>query len=130
MSAPPRPWRKQLGARAHRQGHRAEWIAAALLMLKGYQILGFRLKTGGAEIDVLARKGRALVLVEVKRRATPEAGLEALGPDQRQRLLQAGQALIQSRRAFAGLDLRLDLFAFSPGRLPRHFRHLDTGITP
>jgi len=121
-----RPWRRDLGARSRRAGRAAEWTAAAWLMLKGYQIVGFRLKTAGAEIDILACKGRILALVEVKRRATPEAALEALGPDQRRRLIRAGQDLIGKRRAFAGLDLRLDVVAFAPGRLPRHFRGLMT----
>lgn len=124
MRPPARPWRQRLGARSRRQGRAAEWLAAGWLLFKGYQILGFRLKAAGAEIDILARKGRVLALVEVKRRATPEAGLEALGPDQQQRLLSAGRSLIQSRRSLVGLDLRLDVIALSPGHLPRHFRGL------
>lgn len=122
----PRPWRRDLGARSRRAGRTAEWIAAAWLMLKGYQILGFRLKAGGGEIDILARKGRTLALVEVKRRGSLDAALEALGPDQRRRLVAAGNDLIRKRRAFTDLDLRLDVVAFAPGRLPRHFRGLIT----
>ena len=102
----------------------AETVAALWLLVKGYQILGFRLKAGRGDIDILARRARTLVLVEVKRRETPEAALESLAPDQRARLLRAGQALLQKRRGLAGFELRLDLVAFSPGRLPRHFRGL------
>jgi putative endonuclease len=116
-----------LGGQAHRRGHSAEWWAAAWLLLKGYQILGFRLKAAGAEIDILARKGRVLALVEVKQRPSFDAALEALGPDQRQRLLNAGQALVQGRRSLQGLDLRLDVMAVVPGRWPRHYRNLDAG---
>ena len=64
MSLAPRPhpppktpkagWRQALGGRSHRQGHDAEWIAALWLMLKGYQVLAFRLKGRGGEIDILA----------------------------------------------------------------------------
>ena len=129
MTAPARPWRRRLGARSRRAGRAAEWLAAAWLLAKGYQILGFRLKAAGAEIDILARKGRVLALVEVKRRITADAGLEALGPDQRQRLIRAGQALIQGRRAFGDLVLRLDVVAIAPGRAPRHFRGLVTEPT-
>ncbi len=124
MTAPVRPWRRELGGRSRRHGRRAEVWAAAWLMLKGYQILGFRLKTGAGEIDILARRGRTLAIVEVKRRETPEAALDSLAPDQRSRLLRAGQALVQKRRSLAGLELRLDVVAFSPRRLPRHFRGL------
>jgi putative endonuclease len=127
VSRKPRPWRQRLGSQAHRRGHAAEWLAAAWLLLKGYQILCFRLKAAGAEIDILARKGGVLALVEVKQRPSFDAALEALGPDQRRRLLGAGQALIQGRRSLQGLDLRLDVMAVVPGRWPRHFRNLDAG---
>ena len=65
-----RGWRVALGAVSHRLGHRSEWLAAAWLMAKGYQVLGFRLKTRAGEIDILARRGKVLAVVEVKRRAT------------------------------------------------------------
>ncbi len=117
-------WRRGLGGQAFREGHGAEWIAAALLMLKGYQVLGFRLKTVGAEIDILARRGRTLVVVEVKRRATIERALSAIDPRQLERLRLAGQALLRQRPSFTGLVLRIDMVALAPGRIPRHRRNL------
>lgn len=124
MSAAPRrkrAWRVRLGARSRQAGRWCEWAAAAWLMVRGWQILGFRLRTAAGEIDLLARRGRVLAVVEVKRRASIAAALEALGPRQRRRLLAAAQALAARRPALAGLDVRLDLFAFAPGCLPRHF---------
>ncbi len=98
----------------------AEVVAAVLLMAKGYQILGFRLRTRVAEIDLLARRGRHLVIVEVKRRATVDDALQSLSLDQRERLLRAGRMLIERRHSLRHLDLRLDLIALAPGRFPRH----------
>jgi putative endonuclease len=121
-----RGWRVGLGAQSHRQGHRSEWLAAALLMLRGYQILGFRLKTRAGEIDILARRGRALAVVEVKRRATLEQALAALTPDQYDRLLSAGRAVLRQRPSLAGHLLRIDIVALAPGRVPRHRR----GVVP
>lgn len=115
-----RGWRIALGARAHRAGHASEWLAAALLMAKGYQVLGFRLKTRAGEIDILARKGRTLAVVEVKRRATLDQALSALDPDQYDRLLAAGRAVLRQRPSLAGHLLRIDLVALAPGRFPRH----------
>ncbi len=91
-------------------------------MLKGYQVLAFRLKGRGGEIDILARRGRVLAAVEVKRRATLEAAALALGPDQHQRLIRAAQAAARGRPALAGLDLRIDMVTLAPGRFPRHLR--------
>lgn len=125
LSAKPKAaWRQALGGRAFREGHGAEWIAAAFLMLKGYQILGFRLKTRGVEIDILARQGRTAVVVEVKRRASLEAALNAVENQQLQRLRDAGAALLRQRPSLAGLELRIDTVALAPGRIPRHRRNL------
>ena len=121
-----RGWRVGLGALSHRQGHRSEWLAAALLMLCGYQILGFRLKTRNGEIDILARRGRTLAVVEVKRRATLDQARHAITPDQYDRLLSAGRAVLRQRPSLAGHLLRIDIVALAPGRFPRHRR----GILP
>ncbi|ADK99745.1 YraN family protein [Brevundimonas subvibrioides] len=121
---PPSDHRRARGGRAFVEGHGAEWIAALWLMLKGYQILGFRLKTKGAEIDILARKGGVLAVVEVKRRATLEAALTALKPAQLERLRAAGEAVLRQRPGLKGLILRIDTVALASGRFPRHRRGL------
>jgi putative endonuclease len=115
-------WRVGAGAESHRAGHAAEWLAAALLMACGYQVLGFRLRAAGVEIDILARKGRTLAVVEVKRRHTLEAALTALTPAQYDRLLSAGRAVLRQRPSLAGHVLRIDMVALAPGRFPRHRR--------
>ena len=117
-----RGWRVALGAVSHRLGHRSEWLAAALLMALGYQILGFRLKTRAGEIDILARRGKVLAVVQVKRRSTLDAALTALGPDQYDRLLAAGRSVLRQRPGLRGHVLRIDMVALAPGRFPRHRR--------
>jgi putative endonuclease len=120
-----REWRVGLGSKSHRAGHGSEWLAAALLMLKGYQVLGFRLKTRAGEIDILARRGKILSVVEVKRRATLESALNALSPDQYDRLLAAGRAVLRQRPSLADHVLRIDMVALAPRRFPRHRRGVD-----
>jgi putative endonuclease len=78
-----------------------------------------RLKAHGVEIDILARRGAVLAVVEVKARATLAEALEAVGWDQRRRLRRAAEAVAQ-RPGLYGLAIRLDLLAMAPGRLPRH----------
>jgi putative endonuclease len=87
---------------------------------KGYRILAFRWKAPLAEIDVVAKRGRVLAVVEVKSRTTLEVALETVSYDQRDRLRRAGAQLAATRPALAGCDVRLDLLALAPGRLPRH----------
>jgi putative endonuclease len=115
-----RPARAVRGALARRSGRRGEVWAALLLMAKGYRILGFRLQTPQAEIDLLALRGRTLAVVEVKRRADLLTALEAVTFDQRERLRRAGVAIARQRPALAGASVRLDLMALAPGRLPMH----------
>ena len=112
--------RRERGRRGHRDGHGAEIWAAMLLMAKGYQILGFRLKTRFGEIDLLARRGQTLAVVEVKRRRTIEQALQAIGGEQHQRLWRAARSVAERRPALRHMALRLDLIALAPGRFPRH----------
>jgi putative endonuclease len=112
--------RQARGAAARLSGRRGELIAALWLMVKGYRILGFRLRTRQGEIDLLAQRGGVLAVVEVKRRTSLTAALETVTGDQRQRLRRAGAALAASRPSLKDAVVRLDLIALAPGRLPRH----------
>ena len=112
--------RRARGLAARLSGRRAEVIAALWLMAKGYRILGFRLRTPFAEIDLLALRGKVLAGVEVKTRTTLEGALAAVGADQRQRLRRALRFIAGKRRGLAGTTVRLDLMALAPGRAPRH----------
>jgi len=112
--------RRVRGAAARRSGRRQEIVAALWLMLKGYRILGLRLRTPSGEIDLLAQRGNVLAVVEVKSRQTLEAALAAVGPAQRARLVRAGRALAARRPSLMRLNVRLDIVALAPGRWPRH----------
>ena len=112
--------RSARGAAARLSGRRGEVLAALWLMIRGYRILGFRLKTPQAEIDLLVWKPGVLAVVEVKLRASLEVALETVTFDQRERLRRAGAALAAGRPALKGAAVRLDLLALAPGKLPRH----------
>lgn len=107
------------GLAAHRLGLRAETVAALFLRLKGYRILHRRLKTPAGEIDLVARRGSSLVVVEVKARGQGEAA-EALLPRQQRRLERAAAHLLGRNPALADLDLRFDVVLIAPRRWPRH----------
>ncbi len=112
--------RRLTGFNARRAGRRGEVLSALWLMAKGYRILGFRLKTPQGEIDLLARKGKVLAVVEVKLRGTRALALEAVGHQQRQRLRRAGESFAARRADLKGAAVRLDLMALAPGRWPCH----------
>lgn len=113
--------RSRRGTQARLTGRRSEWLAALLLMAKGYRILGMRLRTPQGEIDLAAQRGKVLAVVEVKQRRTLEEALLAVSPAQRMRLRRAGRGLVARLGGNQTLVVRLDLVALAPGRWPRHF---------
>lgn len=100
--------------RAWRRGRTAETLSVAWLRLLGYRIVATRLRTPVGEIDIAARRGRVLAVVEVKARDTKAAALHAVTPRQRLRLQRAAQWLVARRPDLAGLQIRFDVFAFVP----------------
>jgi len=106
--------------RALRRGRLGETAALWLLRCKGYRILarGLRLEVG--EIDILARRGRLLVAVEVKRRDDRTAAAEAVGGRQRRRIARALAAYAARDPRLAGLDCRFDAVLIARGCWPLH----------
>ncbi len=105
---------------AERRGRTAEQLAAWWLRLKGYRIVARGFRTPVGEIDLVARRGRRLAIVEVKRRGTLAAAAEAIRPQQQARIARAAEAFLARRPDLAGLTLGLDALLLAPGRRPRH----------
>lgn len=118
MTASPTAAHRQ---RAYRFGHLAEWLVIAVLCVKGYRILGRRVKTKWGEIDILARRGRTLAVIEVKARRRLSDALESLTTRQQQRIVNAAKASLAKRRDLSDASVRFDLMAVAwPGR----WRHI------
>ncbi len=116
-------WMRTSGRERRRRlarGRRGEQLAALWLRLWGWRVLYRDLRTPVGEVDLVVRRGHVLAFVEVKRRATPDEALAALGPAQRRRIEAAARWLVGVRPELAGLRLRFDLVAISPRGWPRH----------
>ena len=105
---------------AYRDGHRGEMLAAWLLRLKLYRIIGRRYKTPVGEIDLIATRFGTTVFVEVKARSKPVVEAEALQAVNRSRITRAAQYWLARHPAKAGTNLRFDVIFLAPGRWPRH----------
>ncbi|WOF75910.1 YraN family protein [Parvibaculaceae bacterium PLY_AMNH_Bact1] len=112
--------KQERGALAYDRGLWAERIACWLLQAKFYRIVGKRVKTHGGEVDIVARKGKSLIIVEVKARQTLQGAAEAVSSKQWARLLRAGEILLA--REPEGTSLRFDVVQLAPGRWPRHIK--------
>lgn len=110
--------------RAEGWGRRAEDVCALALRLKGYHILARRFRCPAGEIDIVARRGDTLAIVEVKARTRVATAMESLTARQRARLERAALAFLA--RGAAGFvpqsdfSLRFDLMVVTPWRWPRH----------
>jgi putative endonuclease len=95
-------------------------MAIAALRLKGYRLLARRFKTPHGEIDLIMRRGRTTIFVEVKERGNLDATLLAVSPGQMKRISAASRFwLSRDPRALQG-DCRFDIVGVSPYRWPRH----------
>lgn len=112
--------RQERGQTAYRRGRFGERLAVLWLGLKGYRLLGRNLRTPFGEIDLLARRGRWLIAVEVKARGDMAMAQAAILPAQRDRLLRALAWLVSRRPDFKDLQPRCDALLIAPGQWPRH----------
>lgn len=105
---------------AFRLGLSAESRAAMVLIAKGYRILARRFKTPVGEIDIVARRRRSLVFVEVKARERADDAAEAVTGRAKQRIVAAAEFWLSSHPDDAQCFIRFDVILVAPGKLPRH----------
>lgn len=108
--------------RAWRWGHLAEAVCALDLRLRGYRVIARRLRCPLGEIDIVARRGRILAVIEVKARGDGADAAAAISARQRDRITRAAGWLLAARPDLAALDVRFDAMLVSPWRRPRHLR--------
>ncbi len=109
-------------ARREAQGRRGEALAALYLRLKGWRILAQRLKTPRGEIDLVARRGRTVIFVEVKWRSSAELLDAAIDPYRLRRVAAAAEA-VAHRHARPDDLVRIDVLLLAPWRFPRHLEN-------
>lgn len=106
--------------RAFRRGLAGEAVAAWYLRLKGYRILAWRYRTAAGEIDLVARRGRTLVFVEVKARSGLAGAEDPVTAESGRRIAAAADVYLARNPRLAVLDQRFDLLVVAPWRWPRH----------
>lgn len=107
--------------KAERRGRFSEYVAALYLLLKGYRIVAMRYRSRGGEVDIIARRGGLIALVEVKARRSAAQSVDAVGFSSQQRIRSAGDHWLSRQRDAAALSVRCDIVAIVPGRWPKHF---------
>ena len=107
-------------SKTYQHGLLAERLAGAVLRLKGYRIISQRLKTPVGEIDLVAKRGKTLVIAEVKQRRTMAEAAAAISVRQRERLVMAARFMLAQRPELSDHTVRFDAILVGRWWWPTH----------
>ncbi|MDX1974616.1 MAG: YraN family protein [Rickettsiales bacterium] len=114
--------------KAYRYGIFAEQLAAYYLRVKGYRILARRYRNPLGEIDIVARRGNTVVLVEVKARKRMGDCNYTITPRKQQMILRSAEGLLAGYGKITGLakrnahNIRFDVIWLAPWCWPVHIK--------
>lgn len=94
----------------YERGQQGEEVALAILKTKGYEIWHRNFRSGGPEVDIIARVGDTLCFVEVKSWQTcaPLEFGRALNHRKRQRIIRAARLYLAKHPECATMTVRFD----------------------
>ena len=102
----------------YRAGHFAEKIALLWLILKGYRPVAMNVMTGrgtgAGEIDLIVKRGKTLVFVEVKKRLNEERARSAIHPKNQVRIQRAAEVFLARNPKYKNFNIRYDAVFISP----------------
>jgi putative endonuclease len=111
-------------AKRHRRGQWAESLCVWRLRLAGWRILSRRFVTGrgsgAGEVDIVARRGKVVAMIEVKARGDLAAAAESIGARQQRRITRGAEAFLARHPHLGALQIRFDAMLVLPWRMPRH----------
>ncbi|HEY4192649.1 MAG TPA: YraN family protein [Mesorhizobium sp.] len=113
--------------KSHQRGHRGEGLAAMALRLKGFRILARRYRTKLGEIDLIARRGDLVLIVEVKARRTLIEAMQAIAFESERRIEGAADLWLSRQPDYGRLSVRFDMVAVLPWRWPVHVENAFHG---
>ncbi len=89
--------------------------------LRGYRLLGANVRAGSYELDLVLRRGRQLVVAEVKEKRGEGFGppLEMIDREKARRVTTAARIWLARHPEAAGLELRLEAVGVTARRVER-----------
>lgn len=117
-------------ARHNELGKKGEDIAKKMLSEKGYAIIETNWRFDKDEIDIIAKDGDELVIVEVKTRSTEYFGFpeEAVGSQKEGFLIRATEAYLEENDL--DLDTRFDIVAIILNNKETKIHHIVDAFYP
>ena len=110
-------------------GKAAEFAARQYLKLKGYSVVCTNYivgrGTGAGEIDLIVKKNRTLVFVEVKKRQNIDAAAYAILPKQQMRIRRAAEVFLARFADYQNFDIRFDAVLV---QFPLKIQHIENAF--
>lgn len=112
-------------------GKLAEFMAMIYLLCKGYLPIAKNYVTGrgthAGEVDLIVKKGRMIVFVEVKKRGDLERAAYAITEKQKQRIIKGAEAFLKKHPRYDDCTVRFDAILVE---FPLNIRHLPHAWIP
>ena len=103
-------------------GKWAETYAKYYLICKGYRVVVDDYNSPIGQIDLIIRKGKQLIFVEVKARKYKYQFDDAISPYQQQRINNSAELFISKNQKYDNYVMRFDAVFIRPWRLPVHLK--------
>jgi len=103
------------------RGREGERRARRFYRLRGYRVLAANVWAGGNEVDLIVRRGRRVVFVEVKDKAGGRFGdpLEMVDPEKLRRVERAAEAWLAGQPPGEALEYAIEVVAVRGRRVER-----------
>jgi len=114
------------------RGRHAEAMAASFLLLQGYEIAARNVRLGPLEIDLVARRGDVLAIVEVKfRQKSVLGGAGGSVGSTKVRHLETAAVRFVRARGLHGVRIRFDVVLIESGADENTlvFRHIKSAFS-
>lgn len=111
-------------------GQKGEDLATAHLVKAGYEIYDRNWRFGKEEVDIIARMGDELVIVEVKTRESDFFGApeEFVSRSKQRHLIKAANAYVQKRDI--DLEVRFDVIGIISNSKGDRISHIEDAFQP
>ncbi|NJW52241.1 YraN family protein [Salinimicrobium oceani] len=106
-------------------GKKGEDMAVAFLLKNGYEVVARNFMYQKAEVDIIARKGDILAVVEVKTRSTPDFGdpQDFVKKKQINQLVKAIDHFVNEHHL--NVEVRFDIIAIIKNKAGTRMEHLE-----
>ena len=111
---------------AENRGRRGEQLAAWFLRLKGWRIVGARVKRPRGEVDIIARRSKSIAFVEVKARTQARDLATAIDATRLRRVAAAAEILLPKYGKECE-NMQIDVIMVAPWRWPNHLPNVWHG---